>query len=128
MTNPNDSEMRLLSVISWTVQRVFDTAPAAGAGSLTTAVTFPTDSSLSTFRRFSCLPDPDHILPHCGEGNILQWVEKFRALIVGRAESHGVKLPSKRLKLKCCNDFCYTAVLCLVGLPLHLRLQSRLVM
>lgn len=41
--------------ISWTVQWVFDTAPAAGAGSLTTAVTFPTDSSLSTFRRFSCL-------------------------------------------------------------------------
>ena len=24
---------------------------------------------------FVLLPDPDHILPHCGEGNILQWVK-----------------------------------------------------
>lgn len=29
------------------------------------------------FSVFLQLPDPDHILPHCGEGNILQWVEKF---------------------------------------------------
>lgn len=54
---------------------VFDSAPATGAGSLTTAATFPTDSSLSTFSVFVLLPDPDHILPHCGGGKILQWVK-----------------------------------------------------
>lgn len=42
------------------------------------------------FSLFLLLPDPDHILPHCGEGNILQWVEKFRVLIAKKADRHGV--------------------------------------
>lgn len=56
-------------------QSLFDTAPAAGAGTATTAVTFPADSSLPTFRRFPLLPD--HILPHGGGGDILQWGRVF---------------------------------------------------
>ena len=55
---------------------VFDTAPAAGAGSRTTA-DIPNGLIPFNFSVFLLLPDPDHILPHCGEGNILQWVEKF---------------------------------------------------
>lgn len=93
MTNPNDSEMRLLSrthllalaqlFLSFFFLSLFDTAPAAGARTATTAVTFPADSSLSTFHRFPLLPDPDHILPHGGGGDILQWGRVFsEALIV----------------------------------------------
>lgn len=53
---------------------VFDTVPTPGAAGITTAVTFPKESSLQTFffffREFLLLHYLDHILPHCGEVNM----------------------------------------------------------
>lgn len=51
------------------------------------------------FSVFLLLPDPDHILPHCGEGNILQWVKRFIPNCWKSREA-GCKLWSQRLKPK----------------------------
>lgn len=78
-----------------------DMAPAAGAGSRTTAVTFPTDSSLSTFRCFSCLLI---LIIYClivVKATFFSGAEKFRVLIVGKGQRQaGCKLWSERLRAK----------------------------
>lgn len=53
------------------------------------------------FSVFLLPPDPDHILPHCGEGDILQWGWEIQSPNCWRRQRQaGCKLWSDRLKAK----------------------------
>lgn len=108
ITIPNDSEMQWLPCTYLLHCAVcFWHSASCRSRESNNCGDIPNGLILFNFSVFLLLPDPDHILPHCGEGNILQWAERFRALIVGKAE----RLWLKRLKVKYYNVFCYTAVL-----------------
>lgn len=112
MTNPNDRETQSLSRTHLPARAVcvFDTAPAAGARTATTAVTFPADSSLSTFHCFPCFLI---LITYClmvVEATFFSGLSIFRGLIV--AEKAGrLQLWSKRLELRDGKAFCRAAVL-----------------
>ena len=68
----------------------------------TTAGTFPAHSSLQTFTAVLLLPDPDHILPHGGEANILQWAETFVGEAACKSRLSQPHKPASALLLLCC--------------------------